>query len=114
MDGLLGFWFSVDDIGPTSIFYADQWFLQRRSQYCSTISEFDAPCTLRYIQFYLKTFDFHWLSCLSMRSHLIVTSFQPLFPFVSFLFLRRPFVSFLISIAFDALQATGSESITNS
>jgi hypothetical protein len=49
-----------------------------------------------------------------MRSDLIVTSFQPLFPFVSFLFLHRPFVSFLISIAFDALQATDSGSTTNS
>jgi hypothetical protein len=36
------------------------------------------------------------------------------FRFPSLLFLHRPFVSFLISTAFYVLQATDSESITNS
>jgi hypothetical protein len=94
--------------------YANEWFVQGRSQYCSTILEFDISCTLRYIHFALTTFNFHFLSCFSMPSDLIVTSFQPLFPFVSFLSLHQPFVSFLMSIAFDVLQATDTESSTNS
>jgi hypothetical protein len=89
---------------------ADQWFLQRRSQYCLTILELDTPCTLRYIQLYLNTFNFYFLSCLSMRSDRIVASFQPLSPFVSFLFLHPPSPFSRLdcvlphSISFDLLQ----------
>jgi hypothetical protein len=51
---------------------------------------------------------------LNFLSHSIQFAQFVSFRFLSFLFIYRPFLSFLISTAFDVLQATDSESTTNS